>query len=126
MERERFDEFVEQAVARLPQEFQKKLENVAIVVEDRASAATATRAKLPAGHSLLGLYQGVPRTMRTSRYGLVPPDKITLFQKAIEARAGHESRVQVVIEETLKHEIAHHFGMGDRQLGDIRRRRPPA
>lgn len=125
MERERFDELVAEAVAELPQEFLRKLENVAIVVEDRPSLAATGGAKVPPGHSLLGLYEGVPRTMRTSRYGLVPPDKITLFRKAIEARAQQESQVKVLIQETLEHEIAHHFGIGDRQLDHLRQHKRP-
>lgn len=110
-----------QAAADLPEEFRSKLENIDIVIEDRPSQQVAARAGLVPGQELLGLYEGVPRTMRTSRYSLVPPDKITLFQRAIERSAGSESRVAAVVQSTLRHEIAHHFGIGDRRLEEIAR-----
>ena len=68
---------------------------------------------------LLGLYQGVPQTRRGRRYGLVLPDKISIFQKPIEeyCRFGHE--IEATIEEVVRHEIAHHFGLDDNTLRKI-------
>jgi predicted Zn-dependent protease with MMP-like domain len=68
---------------------------------------------------LLGLYEGVPLTNRTSHYGLVPPDKITIFQKPIEAKCRDDAEVTDEIQQVVRHEIAHHFGIGDARLREL-------
>jgi len=68
---------------------------------------------------LLGLYQGVPQTRRGRGYGLVLPDKISIFQKPIEAQCRLGDEVEAKIEEVVRHEIAHHFGLDDRTLRKI-------
>jgi len=74
---------------------------------------------LKRGHTLLGLYEGVPQTRRGSRYGLVLPDKITIFQETIEAKCRHEDEIISEIRRVVKHEIAHHFGISDARLRQI-------
>ena len=71
------------------------------------------------GNILLGLYEGIPQTERGSHYGMVPPDKITIFQKSIEAAYHGEHQITREIERVVKHEIAHHFGIGDARLDEI-------
>ena len=121
MDREEFEGLVSRAIGSLPLEFQRKLENVDVVVEEWPTGAQLrqTRAKNP--WQLLGLYQGVPQTRRGRGYGLVLPDKISIFQRAIEAqcRSGHE--VEAKVGEVVRHEIAHHFGIDDETLRDIER-----
>ena len=81
--------------------------------------------RLGRGYSLLGLYEGVPLTERTSNYGLVVPDKITIFQKSIEEACpnGSEKEIKEEIRKTVIHEIAHHFGIDDQRLKDIEKKR---
>jgi predicted Zn-dependent protease with MMP-like domain len=119
MDRDTFELLVARAVEGLPEEFQERLENVDIVVED-----LPTRAQLRntgPGYTLLGLYEGVPLTKRTSNYGMVAPDKITIFQKTIEAECGNagEAEIKLEIQKVVRHEIAHHFGIGDERLKEI-------
>ena len=80
------------------------------------------KARLRRGEALLGLYEGVPRTKRGSHYGLVTPDKITIFQKPIEARCRHDAEITAEIQSVVKHEIAHHFGISDARLWQIQKR----
>jgi predicted Zn-dependent protease with MMP-like domain len=119
MDRDRFENLVAQTVETLPEEFQEKLTNIDIVVED--SPSRSQLARLKKGFTLLGLYEGVPLTDRHSNYGMVPPDKITIFQKTIEdACAGRgEEEIKVEIGKVVRHEIAHHFGIGDARLKEI-------
>ncbi len=119
MDRERFEQLVAKAVEDLPEEFLTKLHNVDVVVEDYATSAQMSKVGLGRGQTLLGLYEGVPQTRRTSHYGLVPPDKITIFQKPIEAKCGHGAEITVEIQRVVRHEIAHHFGIGDARLRQI-------
>lgn len=116
MERERFEELVARAMSELPQEFRDSLDNVDVVVQDYPSRGQLGNERR--GTTLLGLYEGVPHTKRTRGYGLVPPDKITLFQKPIEAMCRSEQEIAAEISEVLLHEIAHHFGLDE---GTLRR-----
>jgi predicted Zn-dependent protease with MMP-like domain len=123
MNRAEFEQLVSRAVGVLPDEFITKLENIDIVVEDWPTADQLRRAGLGRGETLLGLYQGVPLTKRGQHYGLVPPDKITIFQKPIEAKCGqHGTEITAEIARVVKHEIAHHFGISDAQLDQIERK----
>ena len=79
------------------------------------------QAGLSRSETLLGLYEGVPLTHRSRSYGMVPPDKITIFQRPIEERCRGDSEIQREIQRVVKHEIAHHFGIGDARLDQIER-----
>jgi predicted Zn-dependent protease with MMP-like domain len=121
LKREDFENLVARAVDELPQEFLARLQNVAVVVRDWPTTEQAAKAGLKPGHTLLGLYEGIPRTKRDQRYSLVPPDKITIFQGPVEAICHHDADIAPMIQKVVKHEIAHHFGISDarlRELGD--------
>ncbi len=119
MDRERFEHLVARAVKSLPEEFVTRLENIDMVVEDWPTLGQLARARLRRGQTLLGLYEGVPLTKRGEHYGLVPPDKITIFQKPIEAKGRHDAEITAEIQRVVQHEIAHHFGIGDARLKQI-------
>jgi predicted Zn-dependent protease with MMP-like domain len=123
MDREEFEGFVGRAIESLPLEFQQKLENVDIVVEEWPTAAQLRQAKVKSPWQLLGLYQGVPQTRRGRGYGLVLPDKISIFQRAIEAQCRFGCEIEAGIGEVVRHEIAHHFGLDDETLRKIERGR---
>ncbi len=119
MDRERFQWLVAKAVASLPEEFRTKLENIAVVVEDWPTQGQLAEVGLKHRQTLLGLYQGVPLTKRGIHYGLVPPDKITIFQQPIEAKCSHDAQIIAEIRRVVRHEIAHHFGIGDARLKQL-------
>ena len=119
MERERFEWLVAKAIETLPDEFLTKLENIDVVVEDYPSRGQLASVGLKRSQTLLGLYEGVPLTKRSTHYGLVPPDKITIFQKPIEAKCRYNAEITAEIQRVVKHEIAHHFGIDDARLAQI-------
>jgi predicted Zn-dependent protease with MMP-like domain len=121
MDRERFEWLVAKAVDNLPEEFRARLENIDVVVEDWPTHRQLAEAGLKDGYTLLGLYQGVPLTRRGEHYGLVPPDKITIFQKPIEAECRDDAQITAEIQKVVRHEIAHHFGIGDGRLRQLER-----
>jgi predicted Zn-dependent protease with MMP-like domain len=123
MDREEFEDLVSRAIESLPLEFQRKLENVDIVVEERPTGAQLRQVKTKSPWQLLGLYQGVPQTRRGRGYGLVLPDKISIFQRAIEAQCRSGYEIEAKIGEVVRHEIAHHFGLDDETLRKIERGR---
>jgi len=112
---------VAKAVADLPDEFQERLDNIDIVVQDEPTSGQLASTGLKRSETLLGLYEGVPLTRRSRSYGMVPPDKITIFQKPIEARYHSETQIQREIQRVVKHEIAHHFGISDARLNQLER-----
>jgi predicted Zn-dependent protease with MMP-like domain len=119
MERSRFERLVAQALDSLPSEFQEKMENVDLVIEDWPTPEELSRAGLPRGETLFGLYEGVPLTERTSRYGLVLPDKITLYQGPIEACCRTARDVRRKVRQVVLHELGHHFGISEERLGEL-------
>jgi predicted Zn-dependent protease with MMP-like domain len=119
MDRERFERLVERAVESLPEEFRTRLENIDVIVEDWPNQSHMARLGLRHRHELLGLYQGVPLTERGEHYGLVPPDKVTIFQGPIEAKCRDDASITAEIGRVVRHEIAHHFGIGDGRLREL-------
>ncbi|MBI5214644.1 MAG: metallopeptidase family protein [Ignavibacteriae bacterium] len=118
MDSDRFHQLVESAYERLPEYFQELITNAIIVVEDYPDDEIVRTMKLGSRKHLLGLYQGVPLTKRNTNYGMtaVIPDKITLFQKNIEAACSSEQEIDSKVTEVLIHEIAHHFGMNEEEV----------
>jgi len=121
MDREKFEELVDKAVQNLPAEIFDHLDNVEVVVDDRPSPNQLRKYGLKPNQILLGLYEGVPQTRRSSNYGMVLPDKITIFQQTIEAVCRSDEEVIAEVEKVVKHEIAHHFGISDARLREIGR-----
>ena len=123
MERERFEQLVEQALEALPQQFKDRLENVAVVVQYWPTGRQLRGVGLKRREDLLGLYEGVPLTAFGRDHAMTPvlPEKISIFQKPIELAYRSEERILRGIGETVRHEIAHHFGISDGRLQDIAR-----
>ena len=120
MTRRDFERIVDEAVKSLPEAFRTRIENVTIRV---AESPNKRQSKRPddRGHepSLYGLYEGVPRTERKLEESFRPPDRITIFKRAIER--DHSSRAGMVkcIQETVLHELGHYFGLDDSQLDEL-------
>lgn len=123
MDRQEFEALVFRAIESLPAEFKNKLENVDVLVEDWPSPQQIRQLRLRSKAQLLGLYEGVPQTRRDSGYNMVLPDKITIFQKPIEAQCRSSQEIESEIGSVVRHEIAHHFGIGDATLYKIERQK---
>ena len=123
MDRQEFDALVFKAIETLPPEFRSKLENVDVLVEDWPSPQQMSKLRLRNRAQLLGLYEGVPQTKRDSSYNLVLPDRITIFQKPIELNCRSAKEIENEIGRVVRHEIAHHFGIGDATLYKIERQK---
>jgi predicted Zn-dependent protease with MMP-like domain len=117
--RREFEELVVLALKRLPKFFKKKMKNVDVVVEDRASRELLSEVGLRSPSELLGLYQGVPLDRRGFYYGNVLPDKITLFQIPIEMICKTKKEVEEKVREVVIHEVGHYFGLDDERLREL-------
>jgi predicted Zn-dependent protease with MMP-like domain len=118
--RPEFEKLVASALRGIPPRFRKILreENVVVVVESRPSRRKLLELGInPAQETLLGLYEGVPRTNRTSGYNFAVPDKITIYQESLEKESGNSREaIKEQVRRTVLHEIAHFFGITDAEL----------
>jgi predicted Zn-dependent protease with MMP-like domain len=103
-----FGGLVEAALDSIPPQLGRLMRNVAVVVED-----------LGASPNLLGLYQGVPLTARTTAYAGVLPDRITIYRLPILRRCRTREDVVRQVRITVVHEVAHHFGIDDDRLDEL-------
>jgi predicted Zn-dependent protease with MMP-like domain len=103
-----FEDMVASALDSLPEDLGRLMRNVAVTVEHG-----------PGPPGLLGLYQGIPLTSRTSQYAGVLPDRITIYRRAICAICSTEDEVVEQVRRTVIHEVAHHFGIDDARLTEL-------
>ena len=114
MTNEEFEKLVKEGIDAIDEKFLQKLKNVEIVIEDDPSPLQLEKLKLQ-GALLFGLYEGIPQTKREG-YGQVLPDKITIFKNPIEKVFFRPEDIKKAVKDTVWHEIAHHFGMDERQV----------
>jgi len=111
-----FGLLVEEAIAELPDEFAKFLEEVPIEVRDWPDESQMRRANLGRNALLLGLYVGRPRTVRSVEDSGALPDVIYIFQEPIQRVCNSEEDLVRQVRVTVLHEIGHHFGLGEDDL----------
>jgi predicted Zn-dependent protease with MMP-like domain len=102
----RFEDLVGEALDLIPAELAAAMDNVVVLVDDRNEHDP----------ELLGLYEGVALTERTSEYAGVLPDRITLYREAILDVCADEDDVVDEVAVTVVHEVAHHFGIDEETL----------
>ena len=112
-----FERLVLRALDGLPAQFQERLDNVDIVVEDWPSSEEVRDMGLKSRYDLFGLYQGIPLTER-SHYDMVLPDRITIYRQPLQTACSTREAMVQEIRATVIHELAHHFGIDDATLED--------
>jgi predicted Zn-dependent protease with MMP-like domain len=120
--RQEFESFVKEAVEELPEVLRAQMDNVALVVKEHPSWGDLDYAKEhdaedPEG--LFGLYRGVPLPERGSHYDKVLPDLITIYQATHEWECDSLEELREEVRITVRHEIAHHFGIEDDRLEEL-------
>ncbi len=108
MEIEEFRRLVLEAFKQLPRRFQEKIENVAVEIDERVMNQ--------AGRLILGQYQGVPLTSRSTWYGNILPDRIVIYKGSIERLTNNPEEIRSLVVEVVKHEIGHYFGLDEEQM----------
>ena len=123
MQAAEFDRLVAEACERIPARFRKRLKNVAMIVEPEPSPAQLSRGRVARGATLLGLYEGRPLTRRSVFEPFAMPDRITIFQGPHERLAHGPEHLAKLVQETVWHEVAHYFGLNEREVRAAERRR---
>ena len=119
MERKEFEELIDRAYQKIPEKFKQKIENMVITVEDHPTQEDLKHLSIRGGNILLGLYRGTPLPQRSVWQVVRMPDKIVLFQKNIERICRSEKELEEKVYEVLQHEIAHYFGLSDREIYEL-------
>ncbi|MFH1650718.1 MAG: metallopeptidase family protein [Chloroflexota bacterium] len=96
-------------MAAIPEEFQRFLENVVVVIEDEPPDDMS---------DTMGLYEGVPLIER-SQDSIGLPDSITLFKGPIERACHNHDEIEAEVRLTVLHEIGHFFGLEESQLEQL-------
>jgi len=122
--RREFETLVERALRKLPRRFRKRLENIAVVVEDWADEATLEAMEIEPPDTLYGLYQGTDLTRRDSTYGGVLPDVITIYQGPIQEDCESLEEMEELVRDTVVHEVGHYFGLDDDRLSELEQEQP--
>jgi predicted Zn-dependent protease with MMP-like domain len=109
LDRESFEALVADALDGIPDEIANLVHNVVVLVEDEPP---------PDDPDLLGVYDGVSLTERSGDHtGL--PDRITIFRRPLLEMCADADELVREVRITVVHEIAHHFGIGDRRLHQL-------
>lgn len=105
--REDFEELVAEAMDAIPEPFASALDEVAVVVEDRAP-----------GRSLYGLYHGIPRTSGDLPSGAMPA-QITVYVHPLIDHFPERAAMVEQVRITVLHELGHHLGFGEERLEEL-------
>jgi predicted Zn-dependent protease with MMP-like domain len=146
MTRARFEQLVEEALRGIPRRFRDAMKNVAVIVEDEPPPHVLEDMDMGPEDELFGLYEGTPLPERGASYGNVLPDRISIYQLAIERACLEEARtargaggsaserrgagrgapatnddesIRICIAETVIHEFGHYFGMTEEEIEEI-------
>ena len=111
-----FDEAVAQALDRIPSDFHKFLEAVAVVIEEEPSLEVLQDLGVPDGDTILGCYFGVPMGEKSLFDVAFEPDRIVIYKSPLEELCETEEELIEEIEITVVHEISHHFGIDEGTL----------
>jgi predicted Zn-dependent protease with MMP-like domain len=94
-----FEKHVERALASLPPDLARRLENVAVVIEDED----------PQEPDLLGLFEE-PEYL---------PAKITIYRLPLVESFPDPDELEREIRITVLHELAHYFGIDEDRLAEL-------
>ncbi|MFQ6019585.1 MAG: metallopeptidase family protein [Dehalococcoidia bacterium] len=119
MRRRQFQQLLLRALDQLPPRFRDAIDNLDIEVRWRPGPQERRHAGVRSGHTLLGLYLGVPLTERSSGYTLTLPDKIVVYQEPHELACETEAQLVEQVRKTLLHEIGHYLGIEEDRLGEL-------
>jgi predicted Zn-dependent protease with MMP-like domain len=116
---EEFEDLVAQALEEIPEDFLAKLDNVEVVVEEDPSPELLRQMGLYGHGTLFGLYQGIPRTQKSSFHFPTMPDRITIYRRPIVQACRTRRRIIEQVKKTVLHEVAHHFGFSEERLREL-------
>lgn len=119
---EEFEELVADAIDLIPEKYQKRMDNIAFIVEDKPTNEQRARLRLNERETLLGLYEGSPLPSRMGQTKMLP-DKITLFKIPLLTSSSDKEDLKEKIRHTVWHEVAHYFGLDHDRIDELDEKR---
>lgn len=119
LSRDEFEGLVHTALRGLPRRFRRKLQNIAVVVEEWPDDETLEEMEIEPPDTLYGLYRGVSLERRGSWYGGVLPDVITIYRGPILETCETPEEIEALVQDVVAHEIGHYFGLDDERLEEL-------
>ena len=119
MKKENFEKLVEEALAELPKEFKKLIDNLVVMVEQEAPPEVYRQTGAHPFSRILGTYHGIPYKHRGPYYGNIPPDVIVIYQRPIQEICTTEEEIKKEVRKVVIHEIGHYFGFSDSEMKKI-------
>ena len=108
------------ALATIPEELRRQVEDVPIRVEEFPDAETERDMELETPFDLLGLYRGVSLDRRGVFDVRQEPDVIFLYRRPIlDYWCETGEALADIVRHLLIHEIGHHFGLSDADMEAI-------
>lgn len=123
MREEEFEKLVNEAYLELPERIREKIDNAQIVVELDPTSEQLKKAGVRRDRTLLGLYEGIPKTTWGRGFGMILPDKITIFKNSIERFAQTPEAIKKMVNNVVWHEVAHHFGYDEKGISLMEKKR---
>jgi predicted Zn-dependent protease with MMP-like domain len=117
--RKQFERIVERAIGKIPEVIRDRIHNLAISIETRPGPDLLQEMEIPPGETLFGLYTGVPLPERSAVEPPLYPDTILIFQEPLETYCETTAELEMEIEITVVHEVAHYLGIDDDALADL-------
>jgi predicted Zn-dependent protease with MMP-like domain len=113
--RQEFEKYVDEAVAGLPVQFRKYLENIVIAVEEEPLEEDYEETDTPDEDELFGIFRGVPYFDRETAISHLPA-QIAIFRGPILRSCETRGEAIREIRDTVVHEIGHMLGLGDDEM----------
>jgi predicted Zn-dependent protease with MMP-like domain len=119
LKRAQFERIVERAIAKIPAEIRSRMNNLAISIEARPDRGLLEEMEIPPGETLFGVYTGIPLPERSAVEPPLYPDTILIFKEPLETYCETVEELEMEIEITVVHEVAHYLGIDDEALSDL-------
>lgn len=114
---EEFEGLVREALDTLPEPYAGLMENVAVVVEEKAPREVLEDLEIDDENDLLGLYHGLSLDKESFfQTGGNLPARISIYRKPILRICRSKEEVIEEVRDTVVHEIGHHFGLDDDEM----------
>ena len=114
-----FEQSVENAITRLPENFREIMTNLVVLIEERPAADLLDEMGIPPDETLFGLYTGVPLPERSVTEPPLYPDEIVIFREPLLEACRSIEDLEEEIEITVVHEVAHYLGIDDERLAEL-------
>lgn len=104
----------------LPEKYQPFIKTIIIKVENFADKETLNNLNLNDRYDLLGLYRGIPLPQKVTLNPTNLPDIIHLFRCPLIRYAKENCEpITELVNHVIIHEIGHHFGFTDNEIGNF-------